>query len=410
MHRLAGNRVLLCVGGGIAAYKAAEVVRRLLAAGADVQVAMTQAAREFITPLTLQALSRRPVATSLLDPGEDATIGHIKIAQDADAVLVAPATADLIARMAAGMADDIVTAALLVTRAPVVVAPAMNTHMLSHPATARNIAALASFGHRIVDSDHGELACGYEGLGRLPDPEVLLAELSAALSPQDLTGVRVLVSAGPTREPLDPVRYLTNRSSGRMGYAVAAAAWRRGARVTLVSGPTSLAAPRGVERIDVGTAAEMKKALEAHADASDVIVMVAAVADYRPSRVAEAKIKKKAGEPMVLELAENEDILAALARRSSDAIVVGFAAETNDVVRHGRDKLVRKGVDLIVANDVTRAGAGFETETNAAVLLDAAGEDEETGLVTKDELADRILDRVVALRARPRARRAVTSA
>ncbi|HYC54881.1 MAG TPA: bifunctional phosphopantothenoylcysteine decarboxylase/phosphopantothenate--cysteine ligase CoaBC [Candidatus Binatia bacterium] len=400
MYRLSGKRVLLCVGGGIAAYKSAEVVRRLMAAGAQVQVAMTAAAREFITPLTLQALSRRPVATSLLDPGEDATIGHIKIAEDADAVLVAPATADLIARMAAGMADDIVTASLLVARAPVVVAPAMNTHMLSHPATVRNLETLSGFGHRIVESDHGELACGHEGLGRLPDADILIAELAAALSPQDMTGLRVLVSAGPTREPLDPVRYLTNRSSGRMGYAVAAAAWRRGAHVTLVSGPTSLAAPRGVQRFDVQTAAEMKRALDTRAAASDVIVMVAAVADYRPSSVAEAKIKKKAGEPMVLELAENEDILASLARGAKKAVIVGFAAETDDVARHGRDKLVRKGVDLVVANDVTRAGAGFETETNAAILIDGEGPDEETGLVSKDELADRILDRVQSLRAR----------
>lgn len=403
-HIFSGKRVLLCVGGGIAAYKTAEVVRRLTACGADVQVAMTPAAREFLTPLTLQTLSHRRVATDLFDSADEAAIGHITIAESADVVLVAPATADLIARMAQGMANDIVTAALLVARAPVVVAPAMNSLMLSHPATVRNLQDLAAFGHRLVESDRGELACGYEGPGRLPDPDALLAEVAAALCANDLDGLRVLVSAGPTREPLDPVRYLTNRSSGRMGYAVAAAAWRRGAQVTLVSGPTALPAPRGVTRIDVNTAAEMKEALESRTAASDVVVMVAAVADYRPAAAASSKIKKKSGAGLTLALEENEDILAGLAKIAGSRVMVGFAAETDDVAGNARDKLVRKGLDLVVANDVTRPGAGFETETNAAVLLDADGHQEETGLISKDELADRILDRVIARRARSQRR------
>jgi phosphopantothenoylcysteine decarboxylase/phosphopantothenate--cysteine ligase len=255
VHKLKNARLLLCVGGGIAAYKTPEIVRQARQAGADVQVAMTRAAAEFITPLTLQTVSGKAVASDLLSASEDATIGHIRIAETADVVLVAPATADLIARMAIGMADDIVTAALLATTAPVVVAPAMNSHMLEHPAVVANIERLRSWSHRIVEPDRGVLACGYEGPGRLPDAVVLLEEVAAALTVQDLAGRHVLVSAGPTREALDPVRYLSNKSSGRMGYAVATAARRRGANVTLVSGPTALDTPRGCELVRIDSAA-----------------------------------------------------------------------------------------------------------------------------------------------------------
>ncbi len=396
MGLLVGRRVLLAVGGGIAAYKSPEIVRRLVAEGAEVQVAMTRSAREFVTPLVLQTLSKRPVALDLLDPREDAAIGHIRIAEEADAVLVAPATANLVARLALGIADDIVTTALLVARCPVVVAPSMNSNMLAHPTVETNLRTLAGRGCRIVESDRGELACGYEGAGRLPDADALVAEVAAAIAPKDFAGRRVLVSAGPTREALDPVRYLTNRSSGRMGYAVAAAAWRRGASVTLVSGPTALACPRGVERVDVSSAAEMHDAMLSRAATSDVVVMVAAVADYRPAEAATEKIKKKRGEPLELRLAENPDILATLGTLPGRRVLVGFAAETNDVVRHAREKLERKRAHLIVGNDVTLPGAGFETETNAAVLVDASGE-RATGMVRKDELADLILDRVRAL-------------
>ncbi|HEY2775469.1 MAG TPA: bifunctional phosphopantothenoylcysteine decarboxylase/phosphopantothenate--cysteine ligase CoaBC [Candidatus Binatia bacterium] len=398
MDLLSRKRVLLGIGGGIAAYKCPELVRRLLAEGAEVQVAMTKSAREFVSPLVLQTLSQRAVALDLLDVRDDAAIGHIRIAEEADVVLVAPATANLVSRMACAMADDIVTAALLVARCPVVVAPSMNTNMLAHPAVQKNLATLASFGHRIVESDSGALACGYEGAGRLPDPDALVAEVAAALSPDDLCGRSVLVSAGPTREPLDPVRYLTNRSSGRMGYAVASAAWRRGARVTLVSGPTALAAPRGVERVNVSTAAEMREAMLVRAPSSDIVVMVAAVADYRPAECADHKIKKQDGRAMVIPLAENEDILAALGGLPGKRVLVGFAAETENVLEHARGKLERKRAHLIVGNDVTRVGAGFETETNAAVLVDATGQ-KATGLVSKDKLACMILDRAIELAA-----------
>ncbi|MFT4569915.1 MAG: phosphopantothenoylcysteine decarboxylase/phosphopantothenate--cysteine ligase, partial [Candidatus Binatia bacterium] len=353
----------------------------------------------FITPLTLQTLSRRPVATNLFDAGEEAAIGHIEVADWADVVLVAPATANLIARMAAGRADDIVTAALLVTRAPVVVAPAMNSNMLDHPATVRNLAELKSFGYRIVDSDEGELACGYQGAGRLPDPDDLLFEIAAALTPQDLANTHVAVSAGPTREAIDPVRYLSNRSSGRMGYEVARAAARRGARVTLVAGPTALATPRGVLMVRVETAAQMKDAMSAASEDADTVVMVAAVADFRPRDSVDQKIKKTDQTPPSIELEPTDDILAGLGERKGNRILVGFAAETQDLERYAREKLARKGLDLIVANDVSASDAGFEVSTNRAVLYSASGDHEDTGLLGKDELADRILDRVAALHA-----------
>jgi len=396
MRLLRDRKLLLCVGGGIAAYKAPEVVRQFQGQGAQVQVAMTRAARSFITPLTLQAISRNPVASELLSPSEDATIGHIRIAEAADVVLVAPATADLIARMAAGMADDIVTAAILATTAPVVVAPAMNSHMLVHPAVAANLERLRSWSYRIVAPDTGELACGYEGPGRMPDADVLVEAVAAALSAQDLAGKSLLVSAGPTREPIDPVRFISNRSSGRMGYAIAVAAHRRGARVTLVSGPTALAAPRGCETVTLETAAEMNEAMRKRVTDADVVVMVAAVADYRPVAMAGSKIKKRS-ETLDLALTRTEDVLAGLSRLRGTRLLVGFAAETEDLRANARAKLTAKGLDLIVANDVGRTGRGFDTATNAAVLIDREGEEVETGLVSKEDLADLILDRVVRL-------------
>jgi phosphopantothenoylcysteine decarboxylase/phosphopantothenate--cysteine ligase len=393
---LDAKHVLLGVGGGIAAYKAAEVVRALVGEGAEVQVAMTTAAREFITPLTLQTLSRRRVATEILDAGEDAAIGHIEIADRCDAVLIAPATADLIARLAAGMANDMVTAAVLATRAPVVLAPAMNSNMLAHPAVRENLSRLESYGYTVVEPDAGELACGHHGPGRLPDPSRLLEAVATVLADKDLSGRHVVVSAGPTREPIDPVRCITNRSSGRMGYAVAAAAVRRGAAVRLVSGPTSISPPYGCEFVRVETAGEMAREIEAAARGADVVVMVAAVADYTPSSVAAQKIKKK-GERLELTLERTTDILGSLRNLEGERLLVGFAAETERVREHAREKLERKGLDLIVANDVSGDDRGFDVEMNAAVLIDRSGGEEETGLVTKAELADRVLDRVAVL-------------
>ncbi|MFQ5479048.1 MAG: bifunctional phosphopantothenoylcysteine decarboxylase/phosphopantothenate--cysteine ligase CoaBC, partial [Candidatus Binatia bacterium] len=285
MHVLRDKRVLLCVGGGIAAYKCGELVRRLVTGGAEVQVAMTVAARDFVTPLTLQTLSGRPVASDISSPVEDARVGHIRIADEADVVLIAPATAGLIARLANGITNDMVTAAVLATRAPVVVAPAMNSKMLEHPATRANLDRLASYGYRIVEPESGELACGYDGPGRLPGAQALIQETAAALCAQDLAGQRVVVSAGPSREAIDPVRFISNRSSGRMGYEVALAAMRRGAAVTLVSGPGSLELPRGCEVVAVESAVEFRNALVGAASGADVVIMVAAIADYRPVRM-----------------------------------------------------------------------------------------------------------------------------
>lgn len=399
MEILRGKRLLLCVGGGIAAYKTCEVIRQLTAAGAEVQVAMTRGASAFITPLTLQTLSGKPVATDLLSASEDASIGHIRLASNADAVLVAPATANLIARMAAGMADDIVTATVLATAAPVTVAPAMNTTMLEHPAVRANISTLESYGYRIVEPDHGELACGVEGRGRLPDAGDLISELTAALSPQDLAGWQILISAGPTREPIDPVRHLSNRSSGKMGYAVAAAARRRGATVTLVSGPTALAPPRDCEVVHIDTAVEMAEAMRSRVASADAVVMVAAVADYRPARPLATKLKKGDAR-MNLDLEQTEDILAGLAADRGRRVMVGFAAETDDVVENARRKLAAKGLDLIVANDVGAKGSGFDVDTNAALFIEDDGSCHASGLVSKDSLADMLLDRVVRLRQR----------
>jgi phosphopantothenoylcysteine decarboxylase/phosphopantothenate--cysteine ligase len=396
MRVLRNKRILLCVGGGIAAYKTAEVVRRFTAAGSAVQVAMTPAATEFITPLTLQTLSQRRVALDLLDAGEDAEIGHIRLARESDAVLVAPATADLIAKLASGLAGDVVTATVLATQVPVVVAPAMNTHMLEHPATQRNLKTLADYGYRIVQPSTGDLACGHEGPGRLPDPDDLIQEVAAAVAPQDLRGLRVLVSAGPTCEPIDPVRHLTNRSSGRMGYAIARAAWRRGGTVTLVAGPTSLPNPRGCDVVHVRTASEMRDAMQELVTRSDVVAMVAAVADYRPAVVATAKIKKTS-ERLVVDLERTEDVLAGLTKAPGKRIVVGFAAETDHVRDNAVAKLRSKGMDLIVANDVTAPGSGFDVETNSALLIDSAGNERRSGLVGKDELAETILDEVCRL-------------
>lgn len=394
---LAGRTIVYGVSGGIAAYKAAEVVRQLVRGGALVRVVMTRAACEFITPMTLQTLSGNPVSTNLFDLTQESQIGHIQLADAADLVLVAPATANIIAKMAQGMADDLLSTVLLATRAPVLVAPAMNVHMLEHAAVQENLTTLVRRGVRVVPPAVGSLACGYEGAGRLPDPEVIAIEAARALSAADLAGERVLVTAGPNREPLDPVRFLSNRSTGRMGYALASAAWRRGADVVLVSGPTALPDPHGVRTERVVTAAEMHGAVSREVGGASIVLMAAAVADYRPKSYSRQKLKKGTGRRSV-ELERTVDILASLPRSRGRRIVVGFAAETEDVVGNAQRKLAEKGLDLIVANDVSRSDAGFAVDTNAVTLIDASGS-EDIPLAGKDEVADLILDRVVRMRA-----------
>jgi phosphopantothenoylcysteine decarboxylase/phosphopantothenate--cysteine ligase len=401
---LAGRTVVVGMSGGIACYKACDVVRLLARAGATVRAVMTANAREFVTPLTLQTLSGHPVATETFDLTQESEIGHIQLADTADVVLVAPATANVLAKMAHGIADDLLTTVLLATRAPVLVAPAMNVNMWQHAATVANVATLTKRGVQIIGPGTGSLACGWEGAGRLSEPADIVAEVERRLAPQDLAGEHVLVSAGPTREAIDPVRYLSNHSSGKMGYAIARAAQRRGARVTLVTGPTSLAAPAGVETVAVTTAAEMARALASAFTSATVLVMAAAVADYRMRRPSAQKVKK-GPRTMALELERNPDILTGLAAKKGRRIVVGFAAETQAMADEARRKLRDKRLDLIVGNDVTAPGAGFGSDTNVVHLIAADGEERVLPVLPKDEVADRILDWVAARRAATTVRR-----
>ncbi len=396
-RQLDGKTVVVGLSGGIACYKAAELVRLLVRAGATVRVMMSEAAQQFITPLTLQTLSGHPVATRTFDLTQESEIGHIRLADCADAVIIAPATANILGKIAAGLADDLVTTVLLATRAPVLLAPSMNVNMYENPMVQVNLNRLRAGGFRIVDPGEGFLACGWEGKGRLAEPEVLLAEVERVVSPHDLRDERVLVTAGPNREPLDPVRFLSNRSTGKMGFALAAAAWRRGADVCLVAGPTTLETPHGVRRRDVTTADEMYQAVAAEFEGATLLFMAAAVADYRPARMAQQKLKKGDG-CLVLELERTVDILSELVPRKGTRIVVGFAAETEDVLRNAERKLIEKNLDLIVANDVARDDAGFAADTNAVTLIDRSGHRESVELMSKDAVADRIVDRVVALK------------
>jgi len=385
------------VCGGIAAYKVADLIRELGRAGARVQVVMTAAAQQFITPLTLQTLSGHPVATDLFDLTQESEIGHIHLADSADVVLIAPATANLIGKAAHGLADDLLSTILVATRAPVVMAPAMNVNMFNNPLVRANLAHLGAHGVRVVEPAEGSLACGYEGKGRLPDTLVLLAEVERALTGADLAGHRIVVTAGPNREAIDPVRFISNRSTGKMGFALAGAAWRRGAEVTLIAGPTSLATPHGVRRLDVTTAAEMHDAVMGEIKQATILLMTAAVADYRPREIAPQKLKKQPG-GLTLQLTRTVDILQAVAASKRRPIVVGFAAETEDVLANAERKLRGKKLDMIVANDVGGIDTGFAVDTNAVTIIDRKGERETTPLLSKTEVADRVLDRVLTLK------------
>lgn len=393
-----GRRVVLGVTGGIAAYKAVTVARELTLAGAAVDVVLSQGALEFVRPLTFEALTGRPAFSSLYPAGDP--LLHIRLARDADAIVIAPATANLLARAAAGMADDLLTATLLATEAPVVLCPAMNDRMYTHPATQSNLQRLIEFGYRIAGPAVGPLAWGEgEGPGRMLEPEEILTHAGRALEGRTpLAGRRVVVTAGPTREAIDPVRYIGNRSSGRMGYEVAAAAWRRGAEVLLISGPSHLPVPVGVEVRKIESAEEMRAAVADALPAADALVMAAAVADFRPANSAEQKIKKEAGVVPQIALEPTADVLRATREvRRPGSVIVGFALETTDAVENGRRKLEGKGLDLLVVNDATEPGAGFEVETNRVVLLQGGQPDEALPLMSKAEVADRILDRVEGL-------------
>jgi phosphopantothenoylcysteine decarboxylase / phosphopantothenate---cysteine ligase len=393
-------KVALGVTGGIAAYKAAELVRLLQDRGIRVQVVMTRAAQEFVRPLTFAALSGEKVSTDLFgagaeEPNIDSAVEHIAVAQAIDALVVAPATADVIAKFAHGEANDFLTTLFLATTAPVVIAPAMNVNMWDNAATQANIQTLKARGYAVVDPDSGYLACGMVGAGRLAANEtIVLAVLKALKAEQDLAGETVLVTAGPTREPIDPVRYIGNRSSGKMGYALAEAALRRGAKVILISGPTALKPPSSTEMIQVQTAQQMRDAVMAHFDRATIVIKAAAVADFTV-RAADEKIKRKG--PMTLELEPTIDILAELGAKKGSRIIVGFAAETTDVLANARKKLESKSLDAIVFNDVSQPGIGFDSERNAVTILTHAGA-ETVPETSKWEVAHRVLDAVVRLK------------
>lgn len=396
MRPFAGRRILLGVTGGIACYKSVFVARQLTLAGAEVDVVLTRAAREFVGAITFEAVTGRPVRTELLAAGH--ALDHIRLAREADALVVAPATADFLARAAQGRADDLLTACLLATEAPVLLVPAMNDRMWAHPQTGRNAAHLRTLGYTVLEPDEGPLAAGEgSGPGRMPEPETIVAHAGRLLERGDaLAGRHVVVTAGATREPVDPVRFLSNHSSGRMGMAVAAAAWRRGARVTLVHGAVTVPVPVGVEAVPVETTDDMRDAVADALATADALVMAAAPADFRPRAAAAGKIKKHGDAPL-LALEHTPDILLATReRRRPGAVIVGFALETGDPVVSARDKLARKALDLVVANDATEPGAGFGVDTNRVTLVGADGE-EALPLLSKSAVAEHILDRVTAL-------------
>ncbi len=387
-----GRRILLGVSGGIAAYKAVEVARSLTLEGALVDVALTRAAREFVTPLTFQALTRRRVYTDVFEPWTPEEAGHVSLGAEADAVLVAPATANVIAKLAHGLADDMLTVSALATTAPLIVAPAMEHHMYLHPATQANLRTLESRGARVVGPEEGPLASGASGYGRLAAPERLVAAVRAALATGGpLAGVRVVVTAGPTREPIDPIRFISNRSSGKMGYAIAQAALDAGAHVTLISGPTAIAPPSEASVVQVETALEMAEAVDRTVEDARVLIMTAAVADYRPVEVAAEKIKKQA-EDISLTLTRTIDILASIQRPG--LLKVGFAAETAHLLQYAEDKLRRKGVDLLIANE---ARSTMGSDQSQAYLLQPGSPPERLPLLHKDALAELIVERVAAL-------------
>jgi len=397
-------KIALGVTGGVAAYKAAELVRRLQQEKLDVQVVMTRAAQEFITPLTFAALTGKKVITEMFGAegaapaNVESAIEHIAVAQRIDLLLVAPATADSLAHFAHGIADDFLSTLFLATKAPVVVAPAMNVNMWEHPATQENLKILRARGVHVVNPDEGYLACGMTGAGRLAATEAIVEKVCSVLGLRhDLDGQTVLVTAGPTREDIDPVRFLTNRSSGKMGYALAEAAIRRGAHVILVSGPTDLPAPEGADWVPVRATEEMRNAVRERVADANIVIMAAAVSDYRPAVPRTQKVKR-GDERLVLELEPTPDILAELGRENGSRILVGFAAETERMAENARDKLARKGADMIVANDVTRQGAGFDTDTNIVTLFLRDGREIPLPKLSKFDVANRILDHVLEIR------------
>ena len=396
---LTGRNIVLGVTGGIAAYKSAEVVSRLRHLGANVHVIMTKNATEFVAPLTFRTLSAYPVVTDTFAAPEEWNVEHVALAKLADLFVIAPATANILAKMACGIADDMLSTTVLATKATVLVAPAMNTGMWTAEATRQNVETLRNRGVEFIGPDNGMLACGDEGTGRMSEPAEIVNRIGELLArKQDLQGLKVLVTAGATRERLDPVRFLTNDSSGKMGFAIAEAARCRGAEVTLVKAATTAQTPAGVQIVTVESAEDLLKAMKKDAPKQDIVIQAAAVADYRPATVAKTKIKKKSGEPLILTLEENPDIAKTIGQmKKAKQTLVGFAAETDHVASHAKKKLEAKNLDMIVANDVTKPGAGFNADTNIAALM-TKDETKELPLMSKRQLADVILDKIMEIR------------
>jgi phosphopantothenoylcysteine decarboxylase / phosphopantothenate---cysteine ligase len=392
------KKILLCVTGGIAVYKAVALTSKLVQNGAEVKVVLSESAAKFVTPLTFQSISRNEVYTDTFDEKNPRKIAHIDLADWADLIIVAPATANTIAKMACGLADNMITTTLLAATCPIWIAPAMNVHMYNHPAVIKNIAVLNKYGYQFIEPSEGYLACGYVGKGRLEEPEKIVSLVEKYFQKDNLPllGKTVLVTAGPTREKIDPVRYITNHSTGKMGYAVAEAARNAGAKVILVSGPTNLSCPNGVERINVESAADMYEAVMAHFDTTDIVIKSAAVADYRPKTAYDHKVKKKPGEA-VIELERTKDILFELGLKKKEQILIGFAAETNNIEEYANKKLLAKNADMIVANNVKTDGAGFGTDTNIVTLFKRDGSNIKLPLMTKKKVAEKIIEEAALL-------------
>lgn len=393
---LENKKIVLGITGGIAAYKAAELTRALIKAGAEVRVVMTKSAMQFITPLTLQTLSQGQVYTEMFASTDQYDMAHISLADFADVFVVAPATGNVIGKIASGIADDLLTTAIMAQNKPTLICPAMNDKMLANPVVQDNIRKLRQFGYTVMESGVGELACKTSGSGRLPEIPEIVEAVASILTPKDFAGERVLITAGPTEEPLDPVRFITNLSSGKMGYALALAAHQRGAQVTLISGPTKLSPPPVKEIIFVRTALEMYHAVMDHYSKATVIIKAAAVADYRPVTFASEKIKKDKGLTGI-ELTRNPDIIAAIGAKKKKGILVGFAMETQDLLANARQKLLKKNMDMIVANSLREAGAGFQTDTNIITIIDRNGKTVALDKMTKRNAAHRILDHIRSL-------------
>ncbi|MGF1762519.1 bifunctional phosphopantothenoylcysteine decarboxylase/phosphopantothenate--cysteine ligase CoaBC [Aliivibrio kagoshimensis] len=398
MQMLMGKKILLGISGGIAAYKCAELTRRLVERGAQVRVVMTQAAQEFITPLTMQAVSGHPISESLFDPAAEASMGHIELAKWADLILIAPATADIIARIAAGMGNDLLSTLVLATESPVAIAPAMNQQMYKNQATQENLATLARREFTIWGPASGEQACGDIGAGRMLEPMELVHHCEAFLQPKTLAGISILITAGPTREAIDPVRYISNHSSGKMGFSIADAAVKLGATVTLVSGPVDLNTPNNLSRVDIESADQMHQEVMNLAPSHNIFIACAAVADFKPSTIANQKLKKTAdSDSMQIDMIKNPDIVASVAALESQRpFTVGFAAETQDVEQYAKGKLERKNLDLICANDVSKSGQGFNADTNALHLYWKGGE-KALPLTSKAQLGQQLLSEIIAL-------------